>query len=653
MRKMNRALHIDFHTMPGIHDFNRDWDAGLFARQLKEAQIDYINAFARCNIGFAYYPTKVGLPYPNMKGDMFGDLLEACHREGIGVSAYVNVGLAHEQGSRRPDWLRLDREGRIIRGDRTANFFRTLCYNNPDYHAYNIAMLKEICDYEIDGLFLDCMVVEPCYCRHCLLKMKALGIDPDDPIANASFQEDCMLAFGEEVKKILGSERYLYLNGLSYSLARHLDTHLEIECLPGSWGYDYFWPAVSYARTLQEHVIYMTGRFQKSWGDFGGLKCKASLEHDYYDALCAGVAISVGDHMHPAKTLEPAVCQMIGEINSWLEPLEKQIAGTRYQADLALLIASRRVINPDQPGSGSLVTESLAGAARLLGELKQSFDVIDETMDFEPYSLLILPDELDGDDQQLADKLSAYLANGGKILASGTAAVKKDESGFLLPAYDFDFAGIESANVSYYRMTQKDDPKLPDLDYNMYCPEGVLFWTKDEVLALSVKSYFNRHWDGIHGYFYTPPERETGYAAAAIRSDRTYGRISFSLFKAYYETAAYPLKALLRQCLELLLPRPLIKTTNLPSTTRVTLTASETHALLHIKVTYPEARGCMNIIEEHNTLPAGAVVFLRGRFNQAMLLPQDKKMKLNWEEDGYTKIELPQITGYQMIRLEE
>ncbi|NLG37683.1 MAG: beta-galactosidase, partial [Clostridiales bacterium] len=93
MRSMRRAVHIDFHTMPGIHDFNREWDPALFAQTLSDAHVEYINAFARCNIGFAYYPTKIGIPYPGMKGDMFGDLLRECHRRDIGVSAYVNVGL--------------------------------------------------------------------------------------------------------------------------------------------------------------------------------------------------------------------------------------------------------------------------------------------------------------------------------------------------------------------------------------------------------------------------------------------------------------------------------------------------------------------------------------------------------------------------------
>lgn len=650
MRSMKRAIHLDFHTMPGIHDFNSEWDPQQFARQLKEANVDYINAFARCNIGFAYYPTRVGIPYPGMKGDMFGDLLQACHEVDIGVSAYINVGLDHEHASQHMDWLRLDKEGRVLRGDLTANFFRTLCYNNPDYRSYHRAMLEEVCAYDIDGLFLDCMVVEPCYCHHCLKKMKATGIDPYDRIANARFQEDTMVAFGEEVKEILGPGRYLWLNGLAYSLARHLDTHVEIECLPGRWGYDFFWPAVSYARKLHDHVVYMTGRFQMSWGDFGGLKTLASLEHDYYDALCAGAYVSIGDHMHPAKNLEPAVYKEVSRLNHWYARLQPHVDGTRYLADLALLIPSRLVRDPDNPGSGSLVNASLAGASRMLGELKQNYDVIDDTMDFTPYKLIILPDELIAD-EALAGKLSQYLARGGRVLATGKAGITTDGKGFALTGQDFAFAGLESDNVTFYRMEKIDDPMLPDMVHNTYGANGVRFEPAGKLIARSVKSYFNRHWDGFHAYYYTPPEKETGYAAAALSDDGSFGRIAFSIFKAYNETAAYPLKALLRQCLDQLLPDPLIKSEHIPSTARLTLTGCDDYALLHVKVTFPEVRGRMNIIEEHSTLPAGTVVKVRGSFKSAKLLPQNQAIDIA-PEGGYVRLTLPAVTGYQMVRLE-
>jgi len=46
MNRIKRAIHIDFHTMPGIYDFGREWDAAEFAKTLKDAHVTCINAFA-------------------------------------------------------------------------------------------------------------------------------------------------------------------------------------------------------------------------------------------------------------------------------------------------------------------------------------------------------------------------------------------------------------------------------------------------------------------------------------------------------------------------------------------------------------------------------------------------------------------------------
>ena len=62
------------------------------------------------------------------------------------------------------------------------------------------------------------------------------------------------------------------MNNMSWTAGYH--SHVEIECLPsaGSWGYDTFPALAAYTRTLFEDRLYMTGRFQNSWGDFGGIK---------------------------------------------------------------------------------------------------------------------------------------------------------------------------------------------------------------------------------------------------------------------------------------------------------------------------------------------------------------------------------------------
>src|SRR5690606_41004944 len=118
----------------------------------KEARVDFINAFAKCNIGFAYYPTKIGLVHPHLNFDMFGQTVEECHKLGIGVTAYFNVGLDHEMARQHRDWTLVNEEGQVIFGDRTANFFRMMCINSP-YRDYMLGMIREVVErYPVDGV---------------------------------------------------------------------------------------------------------------------------------------------------------------------------------------------------------------------------------------------------------------------------------------------------------------------------------------------------------------------------------------------------------------------------------------------------------------------------------------------------------------------
>ena len=180
LKSMKRAVHFDFHTNGGIYDFGKDFDAEKFARQLKEAKVGYINFFAECNLGYSYYPTEIGVPYPYMKGDLFGSVLRECHKVGIGVSAYVNVGLNHEQSIRHPEWLKMNKDGQTYDFSLGGNWFRRTCHNTG-YHEHIVSVIKEIVDkYDPDGFFCDGLTLKPCYCRKCMDDMRSRGASCGD-----------------------------------------------------------------------------------------------------------------------------------------------------------------------------------------------------------------------------------------------------------------------------------------------------------------------------------------------------------------------------------------------------------------------------------------------------------------------------------------
>jgi len=638
MKLVKRAVHLDFHTMPDIHDFGANFDAEKFARTLKDAKVEYINAFAKCNIGFAYYPTKIGIPHPHMKFDMFGQIVEECHKLGIGVFAYFNIGLDHEMARKHREWCVVNKEGQVIYGDRTANFFRMMCINSG-YREYILSMIKEVLEkYPVDGVFLDSVVVNPCYGNECNEGMRQCGMNPLDDKDVYDFARERVIDFCKEVKKISGNDKFLYFKGLTPGDAEGLNTHEGVVCLPGAWSYDYFPAHVAYVRNLGRQTWYMTGRFHADWGDFGGLKSKASLENDCWDAISNAVTTFVGDHMHPGYGLEPAVYKMIGEVYSEIEKYEPWTDYAKAVADIGILA----------PTDGNL-GENHLGVVRMLGELKYTYDIVNENMDISKYKVIILPDNITIS-PVLKKKLEAHLAKGRSIISSGYSGLNTEKTGFELDAWNMEYEGPDPWNSSYFKMRVDTDGDIPDMPCAIY-NQGIFIQTREGVHSIAdyYQPYFNRHWDGFHGYFYTPPEKYAGRPAIAKSGNVV--QICFNIFTAYYQYAMPAHKYVIKYCLKELLHEPVIKCENIPSTARVTVTEKDNLRMIHVKLTHPEQRGRYNVIEERPVLTNG-VVKLKGESVKSVYIAPNKE-PLDYEIiDGYICIRLPEINGYIMVVVE-
>ena len=88
----------------------------------------------------------------------------------------------------------------------------------------------------------------------------------------------------------------------------------------------------------------------------------------------------------------------------------------------------------------------------------------------------------------------------------------------------------------------------------------------------------------------------------------------------------------------------------LPRTSRATLTEKDGQTILHVKVDYPEKSGDTEVIQDHNTLPAGRKISVKGEFKTVNLCPTEAAVEFK-VENGYTEITLPEIYGYAMFVL--
>ncbi len=645
-----RAIHLDFHTMPGVYDVGENFDAEQFVGTLKNADVDYITVFARCNLGFSYYPTRIGIPHPGLKKkDLLGEMISACRNAGIRAAAYFNAGLDHEHALRHREWCKVNSEGQVAEIQNMGHSFRKMCLNTS-YRQHLLGMIEEIVSmYPVDGIFLDCFYLSPCYGIECVDGMRKSGMDMNDENEAKDFCWMITRSFMEEAVSLVKAKKkdaYMYFNGLPYTKQ---PTHLELEILPtGQCGYDYLPWIIRYARTLKKPYFVMTGRFHKSWGDFGGLKSEHSLLFDLYSSIANCGTCSIGDHMHPRGELDAAVYDSVGRVYSRVKKLENFTKNARPVTDMAVIEPALSMF----PGF-SFDSSSVAGAARMLSELKCQFNVIDGSGDISGYRIIILPDKVSVD-SGMKKKLEKHLKGGGILVSSAFAGLNAGREAFALEEYKILFEGDEENNPSFFRAEKEISAGLPDMLTAVYEQGASIKALKGaHVLARLFKPYFNiRSWDWRHENMYTPPEKDTG-RPALVRCGNIF-HFSFPIFQCYFNDALPAYKTLLKNCIEMVFTAPVIKLDNFPSFGQATATRKDNMFIVHLISYLPELRGKrMQVIEEPIRVSDVLLSVRKDSIavKKACLAPYMERLDFE-DRDGYIQVKVPEVKGYQMVVFE-
>jgi len=650
------CLFYDVHTMPACPDVGANFDADVFTDRIKACGVDFIVFHARCNLGMSYYNTKVGIRHPSLNYNLFGQLAEACKEKGIAISAYINVGLNHEMALLHRDWTILTPEGITYLPNRLDSFFRKMCYNT-DYGEHVLEEVKEVIKgYPISGLFLDCMHKEPCVGAECIKEMKKRGIDWTNSQEIAKFTDLSQLKMAQRIAdlaKELKPDLLIYCNGVEFEAQQEIGTYLEFECLPtGDWGYEDLPVYARYLRTLGKPVVNMTGRFHKSWGDFGGIRTEASLEYDCLYGLANGMRTTIGDHFHPRGDINHAVFNLIERIYTRLQKLEPWLDKATALTDVAIVAPQPGFRTVDRDAYQQSM-RTVKGATRILCELKVQFDVLSEFSSWQGYKLLILPD-LVLLDEISANKIRAHLDCGGAILSSGWSGLDPDKKDFIFQEWGVRFEGDDPFDPAYILIGDKLAKNMPEMPLTLY-DRGTAIKPLEgsEVLAEICAPYYSRHWDGEHGFVYLPPDKNIKRAAVVIRGSVVH--ISHPIFTTYYNHAPVPMKQLTANLLKRLLSHPMIKVPGLPSFARVTVTNQPHRRMVHILSYVPERRGAsIDMIEEPITLHNVSLEIRVDKHLPKRVYLAPTKQELPFKvEDGYIKTTIPVVLGYAMVVFEE
>ncbi|MFA6930799.1 MAG: alpha-amylase family protein [Lentisphaeria bacterium] len=646
-----RAIHFDFHTMPGCEHLGQAFDPKKFVAALQQAKVEFINFFAKCNLGFCYFPSQVGTNYPGLTFDLMGQVIKACQAADIRVSVYFNAGLSHEEALRHREWCIVNQKGQVYEFDQMDHWFRKLCFNSG-YRQHLLGMVKEVLQaYPVDGVIFDSMNVPPCYGIECIEAMQKLQMDPKNLLDAEVFAQQTKLSMQSDLEKLVQQYRpgiYRYYLGIE---ACHQPTHIELEVLPqGGWGYDYLPSRIRYIRTLGKPYSTMTGRFQRSWGDLGGLRPEAALFYDCVNSVANGGACSIGDHLHPSGALQPAVYDLIGKVYRRLAELDEWCDQAKPQVDMAILAPWLRpeAYRPSQH------MELLAGASRMLLELGYQYDVIDGEAAFDHYKLLFLPDDARLH-PSLAAKLTAYLQAGGALISSAWSGMHPDTDIFALPALAamVETLGSETINYSFLHCHAEIADELPELGLTIYEP-GIAMQGQpgSRCLAGLGKGYFNLgDWDFKHEYLYIPEKEMTSQAALLNSADGRVWHLAFPIALNYYKHAPIYCKTLLRNIIRKLLPQPLLQVKNLPSYGVATVTSQEQRRMIHLMCYVPEKRGQIMEIIEEASVAVDLEISLRldGRCVERVYLAPSRQQLPFRQKDDYLKISLDKLIGYQLL----
>ncbi|MBQ8230595.1 MAG: beta-galactosidase trimerization domain-containing protein [Lachnospiraceae bacterium] len=655
-----RQVHLDFHTSEKVSGIGENFDKKQFQEALKVGYVDSITVFSKCHHGWAYHPSKANEMHPQLKFDLLKAQIEAAHEIGVKTPVYLSAGLDEKYAVKHSEHLVRNRdESTMWVKDFTAPGYHKLCLNTP-YLDYLLAQIKEVCEnYDADGIFLDIVNVQPCYCQTCRNQLIAEGKNPSNAADALDLAERVYANYTRRVRETIDSVKPglpVFHNGGHIRKGRrdlaHMNTHLELESLPtGGWGYDHFPVSAAYARTLGMEFLGMTGKFHTSWGEFGGFKHPNALRYEVALSIANGAKCSIGDQLHPDGSMDMATYELIGAAYKEAEEKEAYLKGAENIVDVAVL-GIEAIDNylegrgASQAGGSTKTAEADAGCARILLEGKYLFNYIDTREDFSNYKLLILPDGVILD-EALTERLKQFVEAGGKILASGTSGT--DGAGSFLLDFGCRFGGENEYRPDYCR-PRFELSSLKNSAYIMYSQGYKVEEVAGEVLADRENPYFNRTIEHFSSHKHTPNNKKDIAPAMVEGKDGIY--IAWNIFEDYANYGTIVDKEIVLYALDRLLADKSVKT-DLPAQGIITLTRQDNRKIVHLLYASPVRRGknteiIEDIVPIYDTKVA---VKCSEPVSRVYLAPQNEDVAYK-VKDGYVTFTVDKLENHQMVVVE-
>jgi len=658
----SRQVHLDFHTSEFIPGIGEKFDKKQWQEALKTGHINQINIFSKCHHSWSYYPTKVGKMHPNLKFDLLGAQIEACHEIGVKCPIYYSVGWSATEAAEHPDWVAREKNGQYqgLLWDfdakptdvKTENAWLWLCpASTGPYHQHIMKQVKELCEnYAVDGLWFDIYHVmnNGCYCQYCTARMKKEGIDIND---HAEVVKSAALAVKEHMKQIrelvaqyhpkatvyFNSATHLVNKGGFVNRLYEMNTQQELEDLPTVWGgYDKLPLEAKYHLQNNNAIVAMSGKFHKSWGEFGGFKNADAIKYEAAAMISYGASCNFGDQLHPSGAMDIETYRNIGKAYEYVEKIEKYGLGGMPVSKLGMWL--------------TLNDKADHGVVNILLETHNDFIVANEN-NLDQLELLIIPSQQCLSDIQ-SQKINDWVKRGGKLIVFGEGAMDQSGQKFALDM-GVDYLGTSAFNFDFTVAKPELGKEVVSTPFLNYQPALLTRTTTATTLATIREPYFNRTWEKYSGHRATPYKLDDSPFPAVVKN----GNVIFfahKLDQMYYTSAVRLHRQMVSNAIDLLYQSPNLKVKNLQSCGRQSFLKQEKENRYVAHLLYAPAlqRGEVQVIEDFVPISGVEIeVNVPEKVKKVYQIPDGKKLSFK-REGNKILVKVPTFTMHTGIVLE-
>ncbi|MCX6993003.1 MAG: beta-galactosidase trimerization domain-containing protein [Kiritimatiellaeota bacterium] len=380
-----RRCVVDMHIPDWDEKFLSEFDPAEYVRMLKQAKAQSAVVYAHSHTGLFNYPTRIGKQHANLKGrDIFGEMADGCHENGIAVVCYVSLIFDRWAADTHPDWRIISFDGKPWAGvERKGNSRHGTCCPNTPYRDYVLAWTREAVTATVRKRKPGASVEHQ---ASTLVADWTIGISDALAAQNDFLQGDF---YGDN-----------YQGSFVRKLLDHLSPNRPI-------GFE-----TSSAMSLVYHTT---------------MKPEALLEAKAATAIADGCAFIFIDAINPVGTLNAEVYARMGKVFGKLMPYYAHMGGARVE-DVAIYFSTQSKCDFARNGKDIALPaverdphlnaamnacRSLFGAHIPLGVITRK-----DLKDLGKYRVLVLPNVLMMDEDECA-AIRQWVRKGGCLYAGG------------------------------------------------------------------------------------------------------------------------------------------------------------------------------------------------------------------------------------------